>query len=276
MKQYKPTTPGRRQMTGYDFSGLAKTGPLKSLTERIKSRSGRTNTGRLTSRHRGGGHKKLYRLIDFKQAKIDIPARVGRIEYDPYRNARIALVFYAGGEKKYILAPDGLKAGDRIKTFSAKGSLEIGNRMKLKYIPQGTLVYNVELKPGQGGKIVRSAGSSAQVLATEKKYTQLKMPSGEVRMVLAGNFASIGQVSNPEHIHISLGKAGRSRWLGIRPHVRGSAMNPVDHPHGGGEGRQPLGMPPKTPWGKPARGVKTRNKKKKSTKLILRRRRQQP
>ena len=259
-------------MTGYDFGGLAKVGPLKSLTARIKSRSGRSNTGRITSRHKGGGHKKLYRMLDFRQDKIDIPARVETIEYDPYRTSRIALVFYADGEKRYVLAPVGLKPGDKIKTFSAKGNLETGNRMKLKFIPQGMMVYNIELNPGQGGKIVRSAGSAAQVLATEGKYTQLKMPSGETRMLLAESFASIGQVSNPEHIHVNLGKAGRSRWLGRRPRVRGSAMNPVDHPHGGGEGRQPLGMPPKTPWGKPARGVKTRNKKKKSSKLIIKRR----
>ncbi len=272
MKTYKPTTPSRRQMTGYDFSGLTKTGPLKSLTSRIKSSSGRANTGRITSRHKGGGHKRLYRMVDFRQDKMDIPGKIETVEYDPYRSARIALVFYADGEKRYVLVPDGLKAGGNIRTSSAKGSLEAGNRMKLKHIPQGTLVYNIELNPGQGGKLVRSAGSAAQVLAQDRRYTQIKMPSGEVRMVLAENFASIGQVSNPEHIHINLGKAGRSRWLGRRPRVRGSAMNPVDHPHGGGEGRQPLGMPPKTPWGKPARGVKTRNKKKRSSKLILKRR----
>ena len=259
-------------MTGYDFSGLTKSETLKSLIKILKRSSGRANNGRITSRHRGGGHKKLYRIIDFKQNKIDIPAKISRIEYDPYRSARIALIVYLDGEKKYILAPEGLKVGDRVQAFSARGGLDVGNRMKLKYVPQGTLVYNIELSPGQGGKIVRSAGSAAQVLATEGRYTHLKMPSGEVRMVLAESFASIGQVSNPEHIHMNLGKAGRSRWLGKRPHVRGSAMNPVDHPHGGGEGRQPLGMPPKTPWGKPARGVRTRNKKKRSGKLILRRR----
>lgn len=272
MKIYKPTTPGRRQMTGYDFSNLSKVKPLKSLTVGYKRSKGRGNSGKITSFHRGGGHKRVYRLIDFRQDKFDIPARVDTIEYDPNRSARIALVTYKDGEKRYILAPDGLKIGDEIQTFSGKGLPEIGNRMKLKYIPPGTLVYNIELNPGQGGKLVRSAGSSAQVLATEEKYTQLKMPSGEIRKILADCFASIGQVSNPDHMHISLGKAGRSRWLGIRPHVRGSAMNPVDHPHGGGEGRQPLGMPPKTPWGKPAYGVKTRKKKKRSSKLILKRR----
>ena len=260
-------------MTGYDFSGLAKIRPLKSLTGNLKNRAGRANNGRVTSRHRGAGHKKLYRLVDFRQDKIDIPARVSCIEYDPYRSARIALVIYADGEKRYILAPEGLKPGNKIQSFSGKGSMETGNRMKLKYIPQGTLIHNVELNPGQGGKIIRSAGSSAEVLAAEGRYVQLKMPSGEIRMVLAESRASLGQVSNQEHIHISFGKAGRSRWKGIRPRVRGSAQNPVDHPHGGGEGAQPIGLSgPKTPWGKPARGVKTRRKKKESNKLILRRR----
>ena len=260
-------------MTGYDFSKLSKTGPLKSLTKSLMRSHGRANTGQVTSRHRGGGHKRLYRMIDFRQDKTDMPARVEALEYDPARSARIALIIYADGEKRYILAPDELKMGAKIQTFSGKGILESGNRMKLKYIPQGTLVYNIELNPGQGGKLVRSAGSSAQVLATEAKYTQLKMPSGEVRMILAESYASIGQVSNPEHIHINLGKAGRSRWLGKRPHVRGSAMNPVDHPHGGGEGRTGIGLSgPKTPWGKPARGVKTRDKKKRSSRLILKRR----
>lgn len=260
-------------MTGYDFSGLSKRRPLKSLVMSLKNSPGKANTGRITSRHRGGGHKKLYRLVDFKQFKIDIPAKVNAIEYDPFRSARIALVIYPDGEKKYILAPEGLKPGDKIQTFSAKGGLEIGNRMKLRYIPQGTMVHNIELNPGQGGKVARGAGSAAQVLATEGKYTQLKMPSGEIRMILAENYASIGQISNSEHIHINLGKAGRSRWLGRRPRVRGSAMSPIDHPHGGGEGAQPIGLTgPKTPWGKPARGVKTRKKKKKSSNLILKRR----
>mgnify|MGYP001576586689 FL=1 len=260
-------------MTGYDFGGLSKKRPLRALVKSFKRSLGRANTGRITSWHRGGGHKKLYRLIDFKQFKIDIPAKVKALEYDPFRSARIALVTYPDGEKRYILAPEGFKVGSKIQTFSAKGSLEIGNRMKLKYIPQGTMVHNIELNPGQGGKIARGAGSSAQVLATEGKYTQLKMPSGEIRMVLAESYASIGQISNPEHIHINLGKAGRSRWLGRRPRVRGSAMNPVDHPHGGGEGAQPIGLTgPKTPWGKPARGVKTRKRKKKSDNLIIRRR----
>ena len=259
-------------MAGYDFSGLNKARPLKSLTKNFKRSFGRANSGRITSRHLGGGHKKLYRLVDFKQNKIDIPAKVRAIEYDPYRTSRIALIIYADGEKRYILSPDGLKVNQIIQSFSGKGNLDVGNRMKLRFIPQGSLVHNIELNPGQGGKMARSAGSAAQVLAQDAKYSQLKMPSGEVRMVLSQSRASIGQLSNPEHIHISLGKAGRSRWLGRRPRVRGSAMNPVDHPHGGGEGRQPLGMPPKTPWGKPARGVKTRKRKKRSSRLILRRR----
>lgn len=260
-------------MSGYDFSGLSKVGPLKSLTKGLKKSSGRANTGQITSRHKGGGHKRLYRALDFKQQKIDIPSRVDTIEYDPNRSARIVSVVFSDGEKKYILAPEGLKVGSQIQTFSEKGPLEVGNRLKLKYIPQGTLVHNIEVDSGRGGKLVRSAGSAAQVLATEGKYAQLKMPSGELRMILAENYASVGQVSNPEHMHITLGKAGRSRYLGRRPHVRGSAMNPVDHPHGGGEGRQPIGLAmPKTPWGKPARGVRTRNKKKKSGNLILKRR----
>ncbi|MEK7579859.1 MAG: 50S ribosomal protein L2 [Patescibacteria group bacterium] len=273
MKHYKPITPGRRQMTGYDFKGLSKARPLRSLVIDLKKNPGRASNGRITSRHKGGGHKKLYRLIDFKQNRFDIPARVQSIEYDPYRSARIALVSYVDGEKRYILSPDGLKSGDKIQSFSGKGGIDIGNRMKLKFISQGTLVHNIEINPGQGGKIVRSAGTSCQVLATEGRYTQLKMPSGEIRMFLSESRASIGQVSNPEHIHINFGKAGRSRWKGIRPRVRGSAMNPVDHPHGGGEGAQPIGLSgPKTPWGKPARGVKTRKRKKRSSRLILKRR----
>lgn len=272
MKTYKPTTPSRRKMTGYDFSKLSKVAPLKSLTKGFKKSVGRNNQGKITMRHKGAGVKRLYRMIDFKQDKLDIPAKVSSIEYDPNRSARIALLSYRDGEKRYILAPDGLKAGDLITSFSKEGPAETGNRMKLKYILQGTLVHNIELAPDGGGKLVRSAGAAAEVLANEGGYTQLKMPSSELRLVLENSRASIGQVSNTEHMHIVLGKAGRSRWLGIRPTVRGSAMNPVDHPHGGGEGKQPIGMPPKTPWGKPAYGVKTRRKKKKSTKLIVRRR----
>lgn len=259
-------------MTGYDFSGLDKVAPLKPLTRGFKKAVGRNNQGKVTSRHKGSGVKKRYRIIDFKQDKLDISAKVSSIEYDPNRSARIALLSYKDGEKRYILAPDGLKAGDLIMSYKNRGPIEVGNRMKLKYIPQGTAVHNIELMPESGGKLVRSAGAAAGVLASENGYTQLKMPSSEIRLVSENSKASIGQVSNIEHMHIVFGKAGRSRWLGIRPKVRGSAMNPVDHPHGGGEGRQPLGMHPKTPWGKPAYGVKTRKKKKKSSKLIIRRR----
>lgn len=271
-KTYKPITPGRRQMIGYDFSNLSEVKPLKKLTGGFRRAVGRNNQGRVTSRHRGGGVKRRYRLIDLKQNKIDVPAKVYSIEYDPNRTVRIARVNYADGEKRYILAPEGLKVGAIIMA-SEKTSLEPGNRMKLKNIPQGTLIHNMEIQPGGGGQLIRSAGSAAAVLAHEGKYVQVVLPSSEVRKFNGEVMASIGQLSNAEHSTIKLGKAGRSRYLGRRPKVRGSAMNPVDHPHGGGEGRQPIGLPgPKTPWGKPARGVKTRNKKKKSWKFIVRRR----
>ncbi|MBI2626651.1 MAG: 50S ribosomal protein L2 [Parcubacteria group bacterium] len=274
IKKYNPTTPGRRQMTGYDFSNLSKVEPLRSLKMGLRRSVGRNNQGRITTLHKGGGVKRSYRMIDFNQLdKLDIPARVETIEYDPNRSARIARILYLDGSRSYILAPDSLKAGDRVTSFSKTGSLAVGNRLKLRYIPQGTQIYNIELQPGKGGQIVRSAGSTAQMLAVEDdKYVQVKMPSGEVRRFLADSMASIGQLSNQEHMHISLGKAGRSRWLGRRPAVRGTAMNPVDHPHGGGEGKQPLGMPPKTPWGKKAMGVKTRKRKKISNRLIVKRR----
>ena len=272
MKKYNPTSPGRRQMIGYDFSNLSKKKSLKSLTSGFKKDFGRNDTGTITMRHRGSGVKRLFRFVDFKQNKIDIPAKVEHIEYDPNRTARIALLIFADGERRYVLAPEKLKAGDKVQTYSEKGPLEIGSRMKLKHIPQGTIVHNIELVPGNGGQIARSAGMGIQVLATEKGYTQLKMSSGEVRMVSENCLASIGQVSNAEHSNIVIGKAGRSRWMGRRPEVRGSAMNPVDHPHGGGEGRQSIGLRhPKTPWGKPALGVKTRRTKR-SNKFIVRRR----
>lgn len=271
-KNYKPTTPGRRQMLGYDFSNLSKVEPLKSATAGFRRSVGRNNQGRITSRHRGGGVKRLFRQIDFKQNKINIPANVFSIEYDPNRTVRIARLHYADGEKRYILAPEGLKAGDKVVT-SEKNALEPGNRMKLKNIPQGTIVHNIELQPGRGGQTVRSAGGGATVLAHEGEYVQVILPSSEVRRFHGEVMASIGQLSNAEHVTIVLGKAGRARYLGRRPKVRGTAMNPVDHPHGGGEGRQSIGMPyPKTPWGKHALGVKTRNKKKKSGKFIVRRR----
>lgn len=271
-KTYKPITPGRRQMSGYNFSNLSEVKPLKRLTRGFRRAVGRNNQGRVTSRHRGGGVKRLYRLIDLKQNKIDMPAKVYSIEYDPNRTVRIARLNYPDGEKRYILAPEGLKVGATIMT-SEKTLLEPGNRMKLKNIPQGTLIHNMEIQPGGGGQLIRSAGSAATVLAHEGRYVQVVLPSSEVRKFNGEVMASIGQLSNAEHSTIKLGKAGRSRYLGQRPKVRGSAMNPVDHPHGGGEGRQPIGLPgPKTPWGKPARGVKTRNKKKKSGIFIIRRR----
>jgi len=279
MKVYKPTTPARRGMTGIDFSQLTKKGPEKSLLKYVKRNVGRSSsTGRITTRHKGGGVKKLYRIIEFSQTKMGSPAKVIALEYDPNRTAFIALIEYPlaslgqVSEKQYIVAPQDLKVGQEI-IFSESAPLIPGNRMKLKNILVGTAVYNIELEPGKGGKIVRSAGASAQVLAHDGDYTNLKMPSTEIRRFLGECFASIGMVSNPENRFYRIGKAGKSRLKGRRPHVRGSAMNPVDHPHGGGEGRQPIGLKyPKTPWGKHALGVKTRNRKKWSSKLIIQRR----
>ena len=275
MKIFKPTTPSRRQMTKADDSQLTKkVRPFKKLLKIKKSKAGRSKQGRITVRHKGGGHKKKYRLIDFKGIdKINIPARVQSIEYDPSRSCYIALVVYKDSEKRYILAPQDLKIGDEIVT-AEKTPLRPGNRMLLKNILVGTFVYNIELIPGQGGKIVRSAGNSAQVMAIEGGYVHLTLPSGEVRMVPENSMASIGALSNPEHGFEIIGKAGRARWMGIRPTVRGTAMNPVDHPHGGGEGKAPIGLRrgPKTPWGKQAFGVKTRKKKKHSDKFIIKRR----
>ncbi|MEK7582389.1 MAG: 50S ribosomal protein L2 [Patescibacteria group bacterium] len=272
MKQYRPTTPSRRHTKGYDFSQLAKSGSLKPLIKGFHKSVGRNNQGRITSSHRGNGVKRLYRIVDFKQLKMDIPGKVATLEYDPNRTARIARINFVDGDRRYILAPQELKVGDTVMTFE-KGPIRPGNRMRLKNIPQGTLIHNVELFPGQGGKIVRSAGSGATVLASEAGQVQLVMPSSETRMLSGECLASIGQVSNAEHALISLGKAGRSRWLGRRPKVRGTAMNPVDHPYGGGEGRQGRGTRrPKTRHGKITGGHKTRNKKKKSSKFIIRRR----
>jgi large subunit ribosomal protein L2 len=274
MKIYKPTTPARRGMTGIDFSQLSKKGPEKSLLKYVKRCAGRSaSTGRITTRHKGGGVKKLYRVIEFSQTRIDFPAVVTALEYDPNRTAFIALIEYKDNkQKQYIIAPHGMKIGDEI-IFAESATLTVGNRIKLKNIPVGSAVYNVELEPGKGGKIVRSAGSSAQVLAHDGDYTNLKMPSTEVRKFKGECFASIGMVSNPENRFYRVGSAGKNRHKGRRPAVRGSAMNPVDHPHGGGEGRQPIGLKhPKTPWGLPALGVKTRNKKKWSNKLIISRR----
>lgn len=273
MKIYKPTTPSRRGMTGIDFSQLTKKRPEKRLLKYIKRSNGRSHaSGRITVRHKGGGVKKMYRMIEFAQTRIDVPAKVVALEYDPNRTAFIALIEYLDHMKHYIIAPQDLKVGDEV-VFSEKAALKAGNRIKLKNIPVGTNVYNIELDPGRGGKLVRSAGSAAQVLAHEHNLVDLKMPSSEVRQVLGECFASIGMVSNPENRFYTVGKAGKSRLKGRRPHVRGSAMNPVDHPHGGGEGRQPIGLKhPKTPWGRPALGVKTRNRKKWTNKYIVSRR----
>ncbi|MFS8571625.1 MAG: 50S ribosomal protein L2 [Clostridia bacterium] len=271
IKMYKPTTPGRRGMTAYSFEEITKTKPEKSLTVPLKKSGGRNNLGRVTARHRGGGHKRLYRLIDFKRDKDGVPAKVAAIEYDPNRSARIALLHYADGEKRYILAPVGLSVGDQVMS-GEDADIRPGNALPLKNIPVGTLVHNVELRPGKGGQLVRSAGAAAQLMAKEGKYATLRLPSGEFRLVHLECRATVGQVGNVEHENLVIGKAGRSRHLGRRPHTRGVVMNPVDHPHGGGEGRSPVGMPsPKTPWGKPTLGYRTRRKKK-SDALIVRRR----
>lgn len=259
-------------MKGYDFSRLSKIEPLKSATKGLMRSWGRNNKGRITSKYRGGGNKRLYRDIDFKQDKLDVLGKVFSIEYDPNRTTRIARINYADGDRRYILAPQDLEVGDEVIT-TEKALLRPGNRMKLKNIPQGSIVHNVELRPGQGGKMVRSAGSGATVLASENSYVQLVMPSSETRMISGESYASMGQLSNMEHSSIVLGKAGRTRWLGRRPKVRGTAMNPVDHPYGGGEGRQGRGTRrPKTAQGKITGGHKTRNRRKKSSKFIVRRR----
>lgn len=272
MKTYKPTTPSRRHMRGYDFSGITKIAPLKALTAGRHRKVGRNNQGRITGPYRGGGVKRRYRIIDFKQDKFDVPAKVAAIEYDPNRTSRIARLHYADGERRYILAAQDLQVGDSVIT-SAKAPLRPGNRMMLKNISQGTMVHNVELRPGQGGMLVRSAGSAATVMAIEGNKVQLAMPSSEIRVVPGDAYASIGQLSNQEHSSIKLGKAGRSRWLGRRPKVRGTAKNPVDHPHGGGEGRQGRGTRrPKTAQGKVTGGRKTRDPKKESSVFIVRRR----
>lgn len=272
IKKFKPTSPARRNMTVSTFEEITKKEPEKSLVVSLPKHSGRNSKGRITMRHRGGGAKKKYRIIDFKRDKDGIEGVVNAIEYDPNRSANIALIFYRDGEKRYILHPNGLKVGDVI--VSGEGAdIKVGNALKLKDIPVGTVVHNIELKPGKGGQMVRSAGGEAQLMGREGKYAQLRLPSGEMRMVLLECRATIGQVGNTEHELITIGKAGRSRYMGRRPHVRGSAMNPVDHPHGGGEGRTPIGRPaPMTPWGKKSAGVKTRKKNKKSNALIIRRR----
>ncbi|WGV24908.1 50S ribosomal protein L2 [Halotia branconii] len=272
-RSYRPYTPSTRQVTISDFAEITKTEPEKSLTEYKHRAKGRNNQGRITSRRRGGGHKQLYRIIDFKRNKRDITATVTAIEYDPNRNARIALLVYEDGEKRYILHPNNLKVGTTV-IASPEAPIEDGNALPLSNIPLGTGVHNVELTPGKGGQIVRAAGATAQVVAKEGKYVTLKLPSGEVRLIRRECYATIGQVGNTDARNLSAGKAGRNRWKGRRPKVRGSVMNPVDHPHGGGEGRAPIGRAgPVTPWGKPTLGAKTRKPKKASSKLIVRRRR---
>lgn len=272
-KRYKPTSPGRRGMTVASFKEITKTEPEKSLLEPLKKSGGRNAQGRTTVRFRGGGHKRMYRRIDFKRDKDGIPAKVAAIEYDPNRSARIALLHYVDGEKRYILAPVGLKPGDMVES-GPDADIKPGNALPLANIPVGTMVHAIELKAGKGAQLARSAGTTAQLMAREGNYATLRLPSGEFRMVHVACRATVGQVGNVEHENIVVGKAGRSRWLGRRPHQRGVVMNPVDHPHGGGEGKAPIGMPrPVTPWGKPTLGYRTRKKNKKSDDYIVRRRR---
>ncbi|MBF2034136.1 MAG: 50S ribosomal protein L2 [Leptolyngbyaceae cyanobacterium T60_A2020_046] len=273
IRSYRPYTPGTRERTVSEFSEVTRNEPEKSLTRSVHRAKGRNNRGVITCRHRGGGHKRLYRIIDFYRNKHNIPATVAEIEYDPNRNARIALLHYQDGEKRYILHPSGLAVGSTVIS-GPDSPLEVGNALPLYRVPLGSTVHNVELQPGKGGQIVRAAGTSAQVVAKEGDYVTLKLPSTEVRMVRRECYATLGQVGHVDSRNVTLGKAGRKRWLGRRPEVRGSVMNPVDHPHGGGEGRAPIGRSgPVTPWGKPALGYKTRKKKKASDSLIVRRRR---
>lgn len=272
IKKYKPTSNGRRGMSVSDFAEITTDKPEKSLLAPLHKRGGRNNQGKLTVRHQGGGHKRQYRIIDFKRDKDGIPGRVASIEYDPNRTANIALINYADGEKRYILAPKGLRVGDAIES-GENADIKVGNALPLNNIPVGTVIHNVELKPGRGGQLVRSAGAQAQILGREDKYILIRLVSGEVRLVLGTCRATVGQVGNIDHELIKVGKAGRSRWKGIRPTVRGSVMNPNDHPHGGGEGRAPIGRKsPMSPWGKPTLGYKTRKRNKASDKFIVRRR----
>ncbi|MFP4127857.1 MAG: 50S ribosomal protein L2 [Desulfonatronovibrio sp.] len=271
IKKLKPTSPGRRFQTVSDFSEISRTEPERSLTTGLPRKSGRNSNGRVTSRRRGGGVKRRYRIIDFKRNKLEVPAKVRSIEYDPNRSARIALLSYLDGEKRYILAPVGLKVGDTVQA-GEKVDIQPGNALPIKRIPVGTIIHNIELTPGRGGQMARSAGTYAQLVAKEGKYALIKLPSGEVRNVLSSNVASIGQVGNVEHENISLGKAGRNRWLGRRPQVRGVAMNPIDHPLGGGEGKSSGGRHPCSPWGWPTKGFKTRSRTKASNRLIVKKR----
>ncbi|MCO5177386.1 MAG: 50S ribosomal protein L2 [Thermomicrobiales bacterium] len=270
IRRYKPTSPGRRGMSASDKSDITSWKPEKSLIEILPKHSGRNAQGRITTRHQGGRNKRYYRKIDFKRNKFGIPAKVATIEFDPNRSARIALLHYVDGEKRYILAPLGLKVGDTV--VSGEGSpIRVGNALRMRDIPLGTQIHNIELQPGRGGQLVRSAGTSAQLMAKVENYAHVRMPSGEVRMIHLECMATLGQVGNVDHENIQIGKAGRNRYLGKRPTVRGSVMNPNDHPHGGGEGRAPIGGQPKTPWGKPAQGYRTRTNKR-TTKMIVRRR----
>ena len=271
VKKYKPTTPGQRGMTGYTFEEITKKTPERSLIIPLRKTGGRNAHGRVTVRHRGGGHRRFIRIVDFKRDKLGVPARVAAIEYDPNRTARLALLFYADGAKRYIIAPLGVKVGDTLVS-GPEAEIRAGNSLPIANIPVGTMVHNIEMKEGKGAQMVRSAGASAQVLAKEGDYAQIRLPSGEVRLIRQACYATIGQVGNVDHSNIKLGKAGRKRHMGIRPTVRGSAMNPNDHPHGGGEGRQPIGMPsPKSPWGQKTLGKKTRRNKD-TDKYIVRRR----
>ena len=272
IKKFKPTSNGHRNMSKLDFSEITTDQPEKTLLSPLSKRAGRNHQGKITTRHHGGGHKRQYRIIDFKRDKDGIPGRVATIEYDPNRTSNIALIHYADGEKRYILAPKGLKVDQKIES-GENADIKVGNALPLINIPIGTVIHNIELKPGRGGQLARSAGAEAQILGREDKYTLVRLASGEVRLVLSTCRATVGQVGNIEHELVRVGKAGRSRWAGKRPTVRGSVMNPNDHPHGGGEGKAPVGRKaPSTPWGKPALGLKTRNKKAKSDKLIVRRR----
>lgn len=271
IKSYKPTSPGRRFVTTAAFDEITKTEPEKSLTVPVKRTGGRNNYGRMTTRHQGGGHKRLYRIVDFKRNKDTVPGRVAAIEYDPNRSCRIALIHYLDGEKRYILAPNKLKVGDTVEAGPA-ADIKVGNALPLRNIPVGTTVHNIELHIGRGGQIARSAGTSAQIMAKENDYATLRLPSGEMRLIHLECRATVGEIGNAEHENLSAGKAGRSRWQGIRPGVRGTTMNPVDHPHGGGEGSTPPGRHPVTPWGVPTLGHKTRKANKASNKYIVRRR----
>ncbi|HEX6541247.1 MAG TPA: 50S ribosomal protein L2 [Ktedonobacterales bacterium] len=270
IRVYKPTSPGRRAMSVSTFDEITRSRPERSLVAKKNNRAGRNNEGHITARHRGGGVKRRYRIIDFKRNKHGIPARVFSIEYDPNRSARIALLHYIDGEKRYILAPNGLKVGDQVMS-GPEADIRVGNALPLRNIPTGTVIHNIELHIGRGGQIVRSAGTAAQLMAKEGDYAVIRLPSGEQRTVHLDCIATVGQVGNLDHENVRIGKAGRSRYLGRRPHVRGSVMNPVDHPHGGGEGRAPIGGQPQTPWGKPAMGFRTRHNKR-TDKFILRRR----